>query len=121
MALVWFLSAIAITALIPGLLLVRAGFKERRKGGYLNDGVGFFLFAGLVLLIPLGIALTISGTAVGRSLSKTQCEKKAEATGGRYEWFDYHFFGYECQLRTPSGNITGTPVWPIENVTEGQS
>jgi len=83
-----------------------------------SEGEGATIIGGLLLIPVLILWIILIGTAIGRHYSESACTKKAEAAAKPYVWLDYHFFSYECLLRTPSGNITETPVLPLEDVTE---
>jgi hypothetical protein len=113
--LIFMIVVIVLVGVAAGLLFWRGRIVHRRDR---YDGDGYTILAGIAALIGVSLIAFTAGIAVDRHVSKHSCGIKAEVSGRPYIWVDYHFFGYECLLRTPSGNVTDTPVLPIENVTQ---
>lgn len=117
----WFVLGIAVVAAAGAAGLLVSGYRARRnrpKNGYRSDGDARLFIGGLLTIVPIVLVFVLVGVAIDRHYSESRCEQKSDVTGARYVWMDYHFFGYECLLRTPSGNITETPVLPLEDVTQ---
>jgi hypothetical protein len=117
MAMFWLLVGLGIIAAAVAAGLIFVGIRENRGSSY-DEGLGWFVTGALFACVPVTLGLLLAVTAVHRDIAETSCAKKNTLTGDRYQWVDYHFFGYECSLRTPSGNLTETPVLPLEDVTQ---
>jgi hypothetical protein len=115
----WLILGISILLLIPAAGMLTHGLRMWRRNhwGSFEDGEGLVIIGGLLCVPVLVLWIVLVATAIDRHYSETRCEQKAEFSGKPYVWLDYHYFGYECLLRTPSGNITETPVLPLEDVT----
>lgn len=111
-----FVAALGVGFAVGAGLLWWGGIRAHRKDRF--DGPGWWILAAVSGAISLVLMLVLAGTAIDRHYSERQCGQKNDVVGDRYVWMDYHYFGYECLLRTPSGNVTETPVLPLEDVTE---
>ena len=116
----WLLFVLVLAALIgvPSVLIFRRGWRLHQADHYKTDGDGLILSGVIGSFVAFVLLCVVVGIGIDRHYSKVRCDQKNEVTGDRYVWMDYHYFGYECLLRTPSGNVTDTPVLPLEDVTQ---
>lgn len=116
----WFVLGIAVILSGFGVWLLIRGYRmyhDPDRRGY-PDGDGLMIIGGCILVVPAIMFMILVGVGIDRHYSEVRCDKKAAISSKPFVWVDYHYFGYDCLLRTPSGNITETPVLPLEDVTE---